>query len=457
MKLRPALKLVRTVFLIFPFFTLLQQGSAQVCTNPAMYVYGLSAAGVIYQVNVTNANVAASLNTPYGSPNNANAMGYNSMNGKFYYFNKNYPNLQFISYDPATASYDVLAAPTVTNSVVTGCMNNEGTGFYCLDLNANFYYYHIASDTWTKITSSFTNQYGISITNTMKNLPSGDMAFDGNGNLWFVISSSSRFGLYQLTGPVTTTPVANISMRQVMSPSTYTPDASIIAGIAFNSTGEIFLSTTNNHLYIINDDLTGSLIGTFTISGVGADLTSCNYPMAVLNTMFSSFSQQKNDDKVLLTWQVSHVENITTFYIQYSNDAGNWTTIDSVNSAVSGANHQYSYEHQFANAGAPGYYRVFTIRADGKKRYSTVLKVAGRENKSGTNVWPNPVTNILFVRNLDNLKRPMRIINSVGNVVKQETLNPGINVIELNALPTGGYHVQYQQHDRYVTENVIRQ
>lgn len=455
MKFCPARKLIRTVVFLLPCLAFLLQGSAQVCTNPATYIFGLSAGGVIYKINVTDASVVSSLNTPYGSPNNANAMGYNNTNGKFYYFNKNYPNPQFISYDAATASYEILAAPGVTNSVVTGCMNNEGTGFYCLDLNANLYYYSIASNTWTKITSSFVNQYGTSITNTMKNLPSGDMAFDGNGNLWFVISSSSKFGLYQLNGPVTTTAVSSIAMKQVMSPSTNTPDGSIIAGIAFNSTGEIFLSTTNNHLYILNDDLTGDLRGTFTTSGVGADLTSCNYPMAVLNTAFTSFSQRSNDGKVLLNWKVSRLENNTLFYVQYSDDAVHWTTIDSVNSASGAYGEQYAYEHKNLIEGAV-YYRVYIGRADGKKTYSAVLKVAGRNDSASAHVWPNPTINVAHVRNDDNVKRPMRMINSLGNVVKQLTLNPGINSIDLSLFPTGCYHMQYQQHDRFIIEMIIK-
>lgn len=429
------------------------ESAAQVCADPAKYIYGLSATGIIYPINVTNAGVGTALNTPYGSPSSPNAMGYHGANGKFYYFNNNYPDPVFVSYEPVSNSYAVLAAPEITNSVVTGCINHDGTGFYCLDINANLFYYNIAGNTWVKITSTFMNQNGANITNTMKSLPSGDMAIDGNGNLWFVISNYAKFGLYELVAPLPTTPVNHVVLSQVISPQTSTPEGNAIAGIAFNATGQIYLSTVGNKLFIVNNDHTVSLKGSLNRSGAGTDLTSCNYPATVLSSAFSNLSHLVKNTELILNWTISLQQDKNTFYIEKSTDGISWTTIDSMVDINNSP--KYAYRSAIENTGIH-YYRVYLLLPDRSKILSPVEKIANHRSGNTIALWPNPADQVIYVRNNDTERRKMRLYNNLGLVLLEKILDPGTNKIEVAFLPRGTYHVAYLHGDKITNLKFIR-
>lgn len=127
-----------------------------------------------------------------GSPaENSNGMGYNTTNGKFYYFWRSAalaaPFHEFVSYDPATATLTNLSLAgfmsATTRKVRSGCVNNTGTGYYCFDAGGgavppSLYYFDIAAavNPWTQITSVFKNG-ATDVSANFKNLNSGDMAF----------------------------------------------------------------------------------------------------------------------------------------------------------------------------------------------------------------------------------------------------------------------------------------
>src|SRR5438309_1410669 len=298
------------------------RGQAQVCANPAGTIYGITTAGLIYPINTSNAQEGSALNVAAGSPYTADAIGYNRTNGKFYYINKNYiffGTLQFYSYDPVLNISTPLAPPPVNSMAVACAVNPTGTGVYLRDANANFYYYSILLNTWTLITSSYTKAGAGDITSTIQNLSQGgDMAFDGLGNLWFLPSNANNFGLYKVIAPLPVTPVANLTLKEVIPPTRATPDGSIIAGIAFNPTGQIFLSTLNNNLYLLNSDLSVTLKGAFNVPNVGYDLTSCNFPGSVLPVNFISFTAAvKNNDQVALNWKAAQLANTDKYIIEH--------------------------------------------------------------------------------------------------------------------------------------------
>src|ERR1700710_1305554 len=69
---------------------LMLQTSAQVCSDPANVIYGLTNTGLIYPITISTGAVGAQLNPAYtGNPANlSNGIGYNALNGKFYYFKR---------------------------------------------------------------------------------------------------------------------------------------------------------------------------------------------------------------------------------------------------------------------------------------------------------------------------------------------------------------------------------
>ena len=103
----------------------------------------MDANGNIYTINVGTGVAGAKINnTAYTtSGNQANAIGYNIVNSTFYYFQVNPGSgstQKFISYNTLTNLYATLPASPTTATVHAGCVNFDGTGYYCSDVNGKF-------------------------------------------------------------------------------------------------------------------------------------------------------------------------------------------------------------------------------------------------------------------------------------------------------------------------------
>jgi len=162
---------------------MVQASFAQICSNPAGVIYGMDNSGGIYPVNVPSAVVGARINPAYtgNSPASSNAIGYSPSNGRFYYFKRNADQApqEFVSFNPSSGTYSILAScPTVQN-IRTGCVNLLGTGYYCIDATAKLFFYRFSSNTWITVTTKFYDQFGTDVTATIAARSSGDLAVDG--------------------------------------------------------------------------------------------------------------------------------------------------------------------------------------------------------------------------------------------------------------------------------------
>src|SRR5690349_16273819 len=174
-----------------------------VCSKPSTEIYGLTGTGEVRAITVATGAVGPKLNPPNTGnlPDLANAMGYNQLNGCFYYFKRNAINSpqEFVRYDPVANTVTVLAplAPTPANSIINlGCVAEDSKGYYCIDANGSMYYYKISNNTWTTICTAIKDQFGTSLAFIISggSPPSvtsriyGDMAIDGFGHMWILIS-----------------------------------------------------------------------------------------------------------------------------------------------------------------------------------------------------------------------------------------------------------------------------
>jgi hypothetical protein len=240
----------RVCALIIALILLIFRGYGQICSDPANVVYGIAGDGFIYPINVNTGVAGTAINPPYtgNAPDQSNGIGYNIVNGKFYYF-KRMPSVspvEFVSFDPATNAVTILSSPVTSNAVYIGCVTNDGTGYYCWDSQARLFYYNIASDTWTMITTSIVDQFGKDVDSIFRANASGDAAIDGNGNLLMLPSSNTSYGLFKLNGPLPTTAVASVTVTQIQA---MTPPPAKFIGIALNNTGQIYMNTSTDKLY----------------------------------------------------------------------------------------------------------------------------------------------------------------------------------------------------------------
>jgi hypothetical protein len=442
----------KAIILLAIFALFMQELLAQVCGNPTTTIYALNqAVGYIYPVNVNTATVGTSLvdtataiSYPGNTPN-ANAIGLDIQNSTFYFFQNNTAGTQkFVSYNTLTKKYTILATPTIISAVVKGCVTADGTGYYCIDGGNNLLFYNISSNTWTTIGSNLKNQNGNSLTTTFSNLGSGDMAIDGIGRLWIIVSSSSKYGLYVLGTPLPNTPTSPITLTELVPPTTATPSGSVFAGIAFSSTGTIYMSTVND-LYVLQNNLSLTHIGAFSIPGVGGDLTSCNFPFGILQISWADFSAfLQNNHSVLLTWSINQQIDNAGFTIERSRDGETWENIGYQANGPGGNTLTYSFPDNSPNSGV-NYYRIKATDINGTSSYS-VIKTVNIAGNNSVNIWPIPAKGTIKIQveviANGSASSNFRIISLSGQLVSSGLINTGSNTVDVSSLSPGTYIVE---------------
>lgn len=443
--------------------------SAQLCTSPNQFIYGLTNVANIHRINTTNGATGAQMNPAYGgnAPSYSNAMGYNNVNGRFYYFKRNsyIAPQEFVSFDAGLNLISYLApSPASTSTIINvGCVNNTGTGYYCIDAYASLFYYNILTNTWTLITTNLIDQFGNNLTPIVNARIYGDAAFDGNGNLWFLPAGTADFGLYRLNAPLPTTPVASITVRQIIAPTTPTPNGNSFGGIAFNNTGQIFISTNppDNRLFRLNNNQTFTLLATLSVGGVGNDLTSCNFPFSVLPVKWESFTAEVNaNNEVLIKWEVSQQANNKGYYIEQSYNGTQWETLGFISTDPNeNGGAKYSFLHKRPVNGRH-YYRIRQIDLDENFTYSEV-KVVDIKNNIQVEISPNPASDQLRIRMESSSLQEnthLHLFDFSGKLIQKKILNPGLNTIDIRTLLPGSYFVRIKTSSGEIyNERVIKQ
>ena len=412
--------------------------AGQVCIDPVNVIYGLNNSGTIHPIDVNTGVAGAAINPAYpgNAPDQSNGLGYNGVNGKFYYF-KRIPSstiIEFVSFDPATNAYTVLSSPATTSPVYSGSIPADGLGYYCWDTQGRLFYYKISDNTWTTITSNIVDQFGKDVDSIIRLHSSGDGAIDGYGNLWILPSSNSMYGLFKLIGPLPTTTVGSITVQQIVTMTT--PPAKFV-GISFNISGQIFMITSSDQMYRLEDNLSLTLMSTLTLSM--SDLTSCNFPMAVLAGEDYHFIASLANDKVKLSWTPSQREFVT-YTLERSTDNRSWNPIAGSNDFTYTANNILYVDEAPSNGSY--FYRIRIKSASNNITYSIVRVIySGKENM--IYVWPNPVSTDLFIRN-NSKTALLAIFNATGYKVKSSRLDHGLNSIHLDNYPPGKYILSIQ-------------
>ena len=428
------------------FCTFLKSVNAQVCSDPLNTIYGIDQNGDIVPINVNDASVGSAIsssgdNNYPGFTSNANAIGLNIQNGMFYFFQDNASgSQQFVSYDPATSTYTLLANSPISGTVVKGCISADGTGYYCIDGAGKLCYYNISGNTWTQISTNLVDQSNNSLAATFAALGNGDMSIDGLGNLWIVVASSTQWGLYKINAPLPTTANPSVTLNEMIPPVQATPSGLPFVGIAYNATGQIYLSTVND-LYLLENDLSITHINSLSTPGVVVDLTSCNYPINILPLSWTSFTASlQSNSSVLLRWSVSQQQEETKYYIERSRNGEDWENIGYQQSSTGEGEIDYAFTDASPNNGI-NYYRIRTSGFDGSSKYSEIktINIAGIKH---VNIWPIPANNKINIQvpvNTNGKNGSAQIFNPAGQKVSSIVLYGGINIVDINSLKAGYY------------------
>ena len=425
--------------------------------------YALSPGGIIYQVDTTTIGLTAlSLAAP--GTDYSNALAYRGSTNTFYFFSVSGldgATPTFYSFLPgATPALGIFTALSMVNgptgAINTGCVSSTGQGYYCLTSNGYIYYYKFSSGNWTQIATIIKDQWGSNITATMATYSSGDMAFDGNGNLFLLVgnSSTNQYGLYRVPSAVPTSNVGTLTIQQIIAPGATLPDNSVPVGISFTPSGTMFISTYANDFYAWRDaKLTPVLKGTFS-TGI-FDLSSCSLPLNPLPVHFTSITADANaKGEVNVTWDVVQYMNTNRYFIQRSNDGLHWTDVGSVQSNRIEDLVEYSYQDMHP-VGGTNYYRVKEVDIDGTSYYSNIKKVVVHLNEFHT--WPNPANDVLYIDNNTAGQVNCTIITSAGQTLKRIQLHAGTNSVDVKALASGSYVLVLQTNSNQYNRIVVKQ
>ncbi|MCB0775389.1 MAG: T9SS type A sorting domain-containing protein [Chitinophagaceae bacterium] len=420
--------------------------NAQICANPSTIIYGLTGTGAIYPIDVTNASIGTVVKSSSYSGNNpskANGLAYNNVNGKFYYFKRNVSNSQeFVSYDPATATVSILATSSCGDDIHTGCITADGLYYYTIDIDANLNCYNIVNNTWTFITANMIDQSSNSVSDVIKSQNAGDIAFDGNGNLWIVTSDNSNYGVYKVAAPLPTTATSGLTAYEMIAPSSSTPTGKSIAGIAFNPSGQIFMATKNdNRLYRLENNHSLTFLGTFSTSDVGNDLTSCAFPFGVLPVTWLKFDAiARNSHNTELTWQIAE-KSQSGFTIQHSANGVDWNQIGFITISDNDVEGQAYHFTHVNPVNGKNYYRIITKSESGKPSISQIkVTENGTKAFSTVSLWPNPVSGSLNVSSNESQINKVMIFDISGRLQLEKVVTTGTQAsIDVSRLQKGSY------------------
>lgn len=458
MKIRIAIR--TSIFVLQWLFAGFGEAIHAQCNNNT---YALSPTGIIYQAD-TSTTALTAISTAAPGNDYSNALAYRGSTNTFYFFSNSGldgTTPTFYSFLPgATPALGIFTPLSMvggpTGAINTGCVSSTSLGYYCLTSNGYIYYYQFLTGTWTQIATIIKDQWGQNITATMAAYSSGDMAFDGNGNLFLLVGNSNNntYGLYRFPAIVPTTNVGTVTLQQLIAPGASLPDNSVPVGISFAPSGTMFISTLNNDLYSWRDiKATPVLKGTFSQNIF--DLSSCSLPLNPLPVHFTSITADANaKSEVNITWNVVQYMNTNQYFIQRSNDGLHWTDVVTFQSNQVENLVQYSYLDIHPSGGI-NYYRIKEVDIDGTSYYSSIRKV--QVELDNFHIWPNPTSDLLNIDNNTSNIVNCRILSSTGQYIKIIQLHGGTNSVNVETLVPGTYLFVIQTNSNQYNKIVVKQ
>lgn len=181
-----------------------------------------------------------------------------------------------------------------------------------------------------------------------------------------------------------------------------------------------------------------SSFSSFTQFGVGG----MNQVLPIVLSDFTAVL--KNNNTVLLSWNVSDNSNISDFAVQRSIDGSDWSTIGTVAGDNTAAENHFTFIDENPSRGA-NYYRLTIQNTDGTYTYSPVRSIMLSSIK-GINVFPNPTTNVINVSfGNTGSELAVRLINQAGQILQSVgSGNTNGSVISMNVhnYASGVYIIQ---------------
>ncbi len=153
-----------------------------------------------------------------------------------------------------------------------------------------------------------------------------------------------------------------------------------------------------------------------------------------------SFTAEKVSKDVMLQWITTNETGNLGFDIQHSVDGQHWSTIGwQLATEAAYGNHSYSFLHAKPGQGIH-FYRLKQIDHDGRTGYSIIQTAVLEQTSEPIVIYPNPVTDKLFIGGREHQQSNIVIIDDHGSVIKSVHVVKG--PIDVSALHSGIYFLQ---------------
>lgn len=197
------------------------------------------------------------------------------------------------------------------------------------------------------------------------------------------------------------------------------------AGERFRIVVQVTAETgSNNNQCMVFDD--------FRVTGTASQ--------AALPVTFIGFGAKKTDAGVELIWNVAGERDVQYYEVERSATGAGFAKLGTVAATNSTA---YSYvDNQPINGAA--FYRVKEVDADGKFKYSVIVKL-NLNRSASLRVYPSPAKDQVTIEHAMTAKGSLSIATADGRIVKQVDFKPELNqtIIDVSGLKAGLYIVRF--------------
>jgi hypothetical protein len=151
-------------------------------------------------------------------------------------------------------------------------------------------------------------------------------------------------------------------------------------------------------------------------------------------------SATRTGQSVQLNWSTASEQNTKDFVVQHSSGNGRWTNIGNVAAAgFSSSIRSYRFTHTQPLDGR-NQYRLLQRDLDGRESLSKVVSLV-MPSATSVQVYPVPSsTGSVYVKLPAD--QPLKLLNSQGVLVLEQTGKAGVQLLELPELPKGLYYLQ---------------
>ncbi|HRE74133.1 MAG TPA: T9SS type A sorting domain-containing protein [Flavobacteriales bacterium] len=186
-------------------------------------------------------------------------------------------------------------------------------------------------------------------------------------------------------------------------------------------------------------------------SGDRFTLGSINLNQTPLPVELLDFHASRNEGVVQLGWETATESNSSHFVVQRSVDGIQWIGIGQIMAAGFSVLHRNYNFTDHAPLSCTSYYRLRMVDLDGSNDFSSVRVVdAASENSHWINVFPNPVSDWITLKSIDD--KPIsgiEIYDVAGRKVREVAHSVGASLtIDVSDLPPGTYYFVYNQGSR---------